>query len=60
MNRAKRPVNPTSAFSRNENDAYLCTMDINIFSSDGSKPGVAVKRHLLTLLTAVLLNLAFW
>ena len=35
-------------------------MDINIFSSDGSRPGVAVKRHLLTLLTAVLLNLAFW
>ena len=60
MNRAKMPMNPTSAFSRNENDAYLCTMDINIFSSDGSKPGVAVKRHLLTLLTAVLLNLAFW
>ncbi|MCR5018386.1 MAG: histidine kinase [Bacteroidales bacterium] len=60
MNRAKKPVNPTSVFSRNENDVYLCTMDINIFSSDGSKPGVAVRRHLLTLLTAILLNLAFW
>ena len=60
MNRAKRPVNPTPAFSHNENDAYLCTMDINIFSSDGSRPGVAVKRHLLTLLTAVLLNIVFW
>ena len=35
-------------------------MDINIFSSDGSKPGVAARRHLLTLLTAILLNLAFW
>ena len=35
-------------------------MDINIFSSDGSRPGVAVKRHLLTLLTAVLLNIVFW
>ena len=60
MNRAKRPVNPTSAFSSNENDVYLCTMDINIFSSDGSRSGVAAKRHLLTLLTAILLNLAFW
>lgn len=60
MNRAKRPVNPTSAFSSTENDAYLCTMDINIFSSDGSRRGVAAKRHLLTLLTAILLNLAFW
>ena len=60
MNRAKRPVNLTSAFFSNENDAYLCTMDINIFSSDGSKPGVAARRHLLTLLTAILLNLAFW
>ncbi|MBR0534185.1 MAG: histidine kinase [Bacteroidales bacterium] len=35
-------------------------MNINIFSADGSKPGVALRRHLLTLLTAVLLNLAFW
>ncbi len=35
-------------------------MDIDIFSSDGSRPGVAAKRHLLTLLTAILLNLAFW
>ena len=35
-------------------------MDINIFSSDGSRRGVAAKRHLLTLLTAILLNLAFW
>lgn len=35
-------------------------MDINIFSSDGSKTGVAARRHLLTLLTAILLNLAFW
>ena len=35
-------------------------MDVNIFSSDGSKPGVAARRHLLTLLTAILLNLAFW
>ncbi len=35
-------------------------MDINIFSSDGSKRGVAARRHLLTLLTAILLNLAFW
>ena len=60
MNRAKWPVNPTSAFSSNENDAYLCTMEINIFSSDGSIAGVAAKRHLLTLLTAILLNLAFW
>ncbi len=60
MNRAKRSVNPTSAFSCDENDMYLCTMDINIFSSDGSKPGVAARRHLLTLLTAILLNLAFW
>ena len=34
-------------------------MDINIFSSDGSKTGVAARRHLLTLLTAILLNLAF-
>ena len=53
-------MNPTSAFSCDENDAYLCTMDINIFSSDGSRAGVAAKRHLLTLLTAILLNLAFW
>lgn len=60
MNRAKRPVNPTSVFFSNENDAYLCTMDINIFSSDGSRRGVAAKRHLLTLLTAILLNLTFW
>ena len=60
MNRAKRPVNPTLAFSSNENDAYLCIMDINIFSSDGSKAGVAARRHLLTLLTSILLNLAFW
>lgn len=35
-------------------------MNINIFSSDGSKSGVAVRRHLFTLFTAVLLNLAFW
>ena len=35
-------------------------MDINIFSSDGSRTGVAARRHLLTLLTAILLNLAFW
>lgn len=35
-------------------------MDINIFSSDGSRRGVAAKRHLLTLLTAILLNLVFW
>ena len=60
MNRAKRPMNPTSVFSSNKNDAYLCTMDINIFSSDGSRRGVAAKRHLLTLFTAILLNLAFW
>ena len=60
MNRASWPVNPTSDFFSNENDAYLCTMDINIFSSDGSKPGVAARRHLLTLLTAILFNLAFW
>ncbi len=53
-------MNPTSAFFSNENDAYLCRVEINIFSSDGSKTGVAARRHLLTLLTAILLNLAFW
>jgi len=35
-------------------------MDINIFSSGGKSHRTAVIRHLLTLLTAIILNLAFW
>lgn len=35
-------------------------MEINIFSSGDSVRGIAVRRHLCTLLIAVLINLAFW
>lgn len=39
---------------------YLCTMDINIFSSDSSGRRPALIRHLSTLAVAVAINLSFW
>lgn len=60
MKPTKQPVKHTKPVFLHGNVAYLCVMEINIFSSDNKDRGVAVRRHLATLLTAVLINMAFW
>jgi hypothetical protein len=55
------PMNTTSIIFLPAGKPYLCNMaKVNIFTSDGSSPRVARRRHLLTLLTAVLLNELLW
>lgn len=54
-------TNTTYTFFLPAGKPYLCKMaQVNIFTSDGSSPRVARRRHLLTLLTAVLLNELLW
>lgn len=54
-------MNTTSIVFLPAGKPYLCNMaKVNIFTSDGSSPRVARRRHLLTLLTAVLLNELLW
>jgi len=55
------PMNATWPFFLPAGMPYLCIMvKVNIFTSDNSSPRVARRRHLLTLLTAVLLNELLW
>ena len=55
------PMNTTCIVFLPAGKPYLCNMaKVNIFTSDGSSPRVARRRHLLTLLTAVLVNELLW
>lgn len=50
----------TCMFFPTQNDPYLCDMEVNIFSSGNIDRKLAARRHLLTILTAMLINLVFW